>query len=90
MKKEYDFSKAERGKFYRKNADVRLPIYLGARLQKQVESLASRTGRDMGEVVSRIVETEMRLIGDLESRKGTRPRAIVARTSGRRAPGLES
>ena len=49
MKKEYDFSKAERGKFYRKNADVRLPIYLGARLQKQVESLASRTGRGMRE-----------------------------------------
>lgn len=71
MKKEYDFSKAERGKFYRKNADVRLPIYLGARLQKQVESLASRTGRDMGEVVSHIVETEMRLIGDLEAQKET-------------------
>ena len=71
MKKEYDFSKAERGKFYRKNAEVRLPIYLGVRLQKQVESLASRTGRDMGEVVNHIVETEMRLIGDLESQKET-------------------
>lgn len=71
MKKEYDFSKAERGKFYRKNAEVRLPIYLEARLQKQVEGLASRTGRDMGEVVNQIVETEMRLIGDLESQKET-------------------
>ena len=66
MKKEYDFSKAERGKFYRKNAGVRLPIYLDTRLQKQVEGLATRTGRDMGELVNRIVETEMRLIGDLE------------------------
>ena len=71
MKKEYDFSKAERGKFYQKNAEVRLPIYLGVRLQKQVESLASRTGRDMGEVVNHIVETELRLIGDLESQKET-------------------
>lgn len=71
MKKEYDFSKAERGKFYRKNAAVRLPIYLEARLQQQVEHLASRTGRDMGEVVNHIVETEMRLIGDLESQKDT-------------------
>ena len=69
MEKEYDFSKAERGKFYRKNAEVRLPIYLGARLQEQVESLASRTGRDIGEVVNHIVEAEMRLIGDLESQK---------------------
>ena len=71
MKKEYDFSKAERGKFYRKNADVRLPIYLGTRLQKQVEGLATRTGRDMGELVNHIVETEMRLIGDLELQKET-------------------
>ena len=71
MKKEYDFSKAERGKFYRKNSDVRLPIYLGTRLQKQVEGLATRTGRDMGDLVNQIVEAEMRLIGDLESQKET-------------------
>lgn len=71
MKKEYDFSTAERGKFYRKNATVRLPIYLETRLQKQVEGLATRTGRDMGELVNHIVETEMRLIGDLEPRKET-------------------
>lgn len=71
MKKEYDFSKAERGKFYRKNADVRLPVYLGTRLQKQVEGLAIRTGRDMEELVNHIVETEMRLIGDLEPQKET-------------------
>ena len=71
MKKEYDFSKAERGKFYRRNADVRLPIYLGTRLQKQVEGLATRTGRDMGDLVNQIVEAEMRLIGDLEPQKET-------------------
>ena len=71
MKKEYDFSRAERGRFYRKNAILRLPIYLGSRLQKQVESLATRTGRDLGEVVNQIVKTEMRLIGDLEPQKET-------------------
>ena len=71
MKKEYDFSRAERGRFYRKNADLRLPIYLGSRLQKQVESVATRTGRDLGDVVNQIVETEMRLICDLEPQKET-------------------
>ncbi len=30
MKREYDFSKAVRGKFYRKGAELRLPIYLDA------------------------------------------------------------
>jgi len=33
MKRDYDFSKGERGKFYRKNAEIRLPIYLDAKVQ---------------------------------------------------------
>lgn len=33
MKREYDFSKVVRGKFYRKKAELRLPIYLDAKLQ---------------------------------------------------------
>jgi hypothetical protein len=28
MKKEYDFSKGERGKFYRSDAKLNLPVYL--------------------------------------------------------------
>ena len=71
MKKEYDFSKAERGKFYEKGAKLRLPIYLDVKVQNQVEDLAKRTGRDVGEVVNRIVEKEVRLIDDLESHKET-------------------
>lgn len=71
MKKEYDFSRAERGRFYRTHATVRLPIYLEADVQKRVEGLAARTGRDMGELVNHIVEAEMQLIGDLEAQKET-------------------
>jgi cytidylate kinase len=71
MKKEYDFSEAERGKFYRKGAKVRLPIYLDAKVQTQVEELANRTGRDVGDIVNRIVEKEVRLIDDLETNKET-------------------
>jgi predicted DNA-binding protein len=68
MKKEYDFSKAERGRFYKKDAKLRLPVYLDAKLQSLVEDLAKRTGRDFGDVVNRIVEKEVELIDDLESR----------------------
>ena len=71
MKKEYDFTEAERGKFYRNGAKLRLPIYLDAKLQSQVEGLASRTGRDFQDVVNRIVENEVRLINELEFRKDT-------------------
>ena len=38
MKREYDFSKAERGKFYRAGAKMIFPIYLDAALQKRLKT----------------------------------------------------
>ncbi len=55
MKREYDFSKGVRGKFYRKGAELRLPIYLDARLQHQLERLARKKGKDVGEMVSQLL-----------------------------------
>ncbi len=52
MKAHYDFSNAERGKFYRKGATLRLPIYLEARLQNRLERIAQKKGRDLGQMVS--------------------------------------
>jgi|GEM_PF-5909227 len=37
MKREYDFSDAQQGKFYRRGAVIQLPIYLEAKVQAQVE-----------------------------------------------------
>jgi len=62
MKREYDFSKAVRGKFYREGAELRLPIYLDAELQHQLERLARKKGKDIGEVVNQLVRKEMELI----------------------------
>lgn len=39
MGREYDFTKAVRGKFYRKGADLRLPIYLEPKLQAKLERI---------------------------------------------------
>jgi hypothetical protein len=69
MKKEYDFSKAERGRFYKKGAVLRLPIYLDAAVQDEVEDLANRTGRNVRDVVNRIVREQVRLIEELETQK---------------------
>ena len=69
MKKEYDFSKAERGRFYKKGAVLRLPIYLDASVQDEVEDLANRTGRNVRDVVNRIVREQVRLIEELETQK---------------------
>ena len=62
MKPEYDFSKAVRGKFYRKGAVLRLPIYLDAKLQAQVERLAKKNGKDVGEMVNQLVRKEVEVI----------------------------
>lgn len=62
MKREYDFSKAVRGKFYRKGAELRLPIYLDAKLQSQLERIAQKKGKEIGEVVNQLVRKEVELL----------------------------
>jgi cytidylate kinase len=65
MKAHYDFSSAERGKFYRKGARVRLPIYLDGQLQKRLERIAQKKGRDVGDVVSDLLIKDVKLLEEL-------------------------
>jgi cytidylate kinase len=65
MKPHDDFSKAERGKFYRKGARERLPIYLDGQLQKRLERIAEKKGRDAGEVVSDLLNKDVELLEEL-------------------------
>lgn len=65
MKREYDFSKAEQGKFYRRSAAIRLPIYLDAKVQAQVERVARKNGKDVNELINQVVQKEMELIEKL-------------------------
>ena len=64
MKRHYDFSKAERGKFYRKGARVRLPIYLDGQLQKRLERIAQKKGWDLGDVVSDLLTKVVELLDE--------------------------
>ena len=65
MKAHYDFSKAERGKFFRKGARVRLPIYLDGQLQKRLARIAQKKGRDVGDVVSDLLIKDVKLLEEL-------------------------
>jgi hypothetical protein len=65
MKKEYDFSHAARGKFYRKNLTLRIPIYLDAKLQNQLETIAKKKGQDVQELVNKLLKKEIDLISEL-------------------------
>jgi cytidylate kinase len=65
MKREYDFSKAARGKFYRKGAKLRLPIYLDAKLQRKLERLAQKKGQDVSDVVHRLLTRDVDFLEQL-------------------------
>jgi cytidylate kinase len=66
MKKQYDFSKGERGKFYKPNLRLNIPVYLEPKLQKSVERIAQRKGQEVSAVVSQIVRKEVELIEEMQ------------------------
>ena len=65
MRREYDFSKAVRGKFYRKGADVRLPIYLEPKLQSKLERIARKKGKEVGEMVNQLLRKDIEFLEEL-------------------------
>ena len=65
MKRAYNFSKGIRGKFYRKGAELRLPIYLDAKLQQKLEGLARKKGKDIGEMVNQLLRRDVDCLEEL-------------------------
>jgi hypothetical protein len=62
MKREYDFSKGERGKFFRPNAELRLPIYLDTDVQTYLAERPAQNGIPLGEMVNGLLKQEIRII----------------------------
>jgi hypothetical protein len=62
MKKEYDFSKGVRGKFFRPEAKFNVPVYLESRVQQFVEKIAARKRTDVSVVVNRLLKSDMELV----------------------------
>lgn len=62
MKPKYDFSKAERGKFFRPNAELRLPIYLDAKIQTYLAEHATQKGVPLDEMVNALPQQEIQII----------------------------
>jgi len=52
MKKEYDFSNAERGRFHKPGATFHMPVYLDQDTRVYVESVARRRKCDVSTVVN--------------------------------------
>jgi hypothetical protein len=67
MKEEYDFSKAERGKFYHPDATFHFPVYLEPDVDDFMTKLADEKGKDLEELVNEWLRANIRLIQDYTS-----------------------
>jgi len=61
MKREYDFSKAERGKFYREDSKLNIPVYLSKEVLPFIEELADNRKTDISTVVNELLKGDMLL-----------------------------
>ncbi len=61
MKKEYDFSKGERGKFFHPKAELNLPIYLSKENLQFVETIAKKKSESLNDVVNALIKSDMQL-----------------------------
>ena len=66
MRKEYDFSKGERGKFYRPDMKLNIPIYLDEDVSAFVEKIASKKGIDRSSVVNELLKGDIKLAESME------------------------
>ena len=62
MKEEYDFSKGECGKFFRKNAKLNLPVYLDEEVQDYLQERARSKGVEVAQLVNEMLRQDIKLI----------------------------
>ena len=62
MKKQYDFSKGVRGKFYRPDTQLRLPVYLEPRAAAFLRKIAEAKGTDVQRIVNDLIRRDIDLI----------------------------
>ncbi len=60
MRKEYDFSKGVRGRFYRPDAEAYIPIYLERNVAKAVRALAEEKRTAMAIIVNEVLRKSLR------------------------------
>ena len=62
METEYDFSKGVRGKFYKKNAQFHLPVYLEAEVESFFMQLAKKQKTNLTQIVNNLLYKDKELI----------------------------
>jgi hypothetical protein len=67
MKREYDFSKGERGKFYRPDLQLNIPVYLDSDVADAVRQYAKKGRSDIGALVNEWLRRDIKSMS--QSRK---------------------
>ena len=62
MKDEYDFSKGERGRFYRQDAVLAPPVHLDAGVLAFLSARAAARGIPLNELVNELLKKDIELI----------------------------
>ncbi len=62
MKEQYDFSRAERGKFFRPDVKLNLPVYLDDEVREFVSGIAEKRKTEVSQVVNELLRSDMRLV----------------------------
>ena len=66
MRDEYDFSQGQRGKFYRSDTKLNIPIYLDEEILTFVEKIALKKGIDKSSVVNLLLKGDMKIAEVME------------------------
>jgi predicted HicB family RNase H-like nuclease len=62
MKEEYDFSKGERGKYYREGMSLGLPVHLDEEVMRYLSALAAAREEPLNTLVNRLLKKDIELI----------------------------
>ena len=65
MKEEYDFTNAERGKFYRTDAQLNIPVYLDRDIEDWFTEKAKAKGVDLQSLVNDLLRKDISLIKEV-------------------------
>ena len=66
MKKEYDFSKGERGKFYHPEAALNLPVYLEEDILGFINKIANENEMEISQIVNDWLRRNIGLIQSIQ------------------------
>jgi len=62
MKKEYDFSKGERGKIFKPNIELNLPIYLDKTTMETLLKFSKEKGVDVEDIITDWIKKDISIV----------------------------